>query len=399
MRSLRAILIILACLAAVAAVAAPAQLMDPSHRNATTEKPAGKAATSATDCAACHSCVTPTHENPCLKSCRRHGAQFQGRHTTDEGPEVVIIDQLANLYGPVVFAHQLHARMSAMTGGCTNCHHYSPPTGKVPPCRECHEPTRDTIDLRQPALKGAYHRQCINCHLDWSHANACEFCHVQAAGTKATPGTAAPGKATAGAHDPTDIVGTRHPLITATPTYTYKTSEPTGPVVTFHHEDHVQKFGLQCVDCHRGDSCRSCHDMGGAKEKRPLDHVTTCGACHAERNCAFCHAAGAKPAFDHKVSTGWTLEPFHRKVACQTCHGEPQDFRKPARTCTSCHIHWAVGSFDHAVTGLKLSEDHRELDCDSCHLDMKFSVTPDCANCHDEPMLPAKLPGTRVKRR
>ncbi len=396
MRSLKGTLAVLLCLAAAGLLAATAtaQVMDPAHRNPT---PA-KTPTTASNCTDCHSCETPTHENPCLQSCRRHGAQFLGKHETDEGPEVVVIDQLANLYGPVVFAHKLHAGMSAMTGGCTNCHHSSPATGKVPPCRDCHQPTRANTDLRQPALKGAYHRQCINCHLDWSHENACGFCHEQAGEKKAADAIQAPKKP--GSHDPTDIVGARHPLIKATPTYTYQTNEPSGPVVTFHHEDHVSKFGLQCVSCHRGDSCRSCHDASGApKEKRRLDHVTTCGACHAERDCSFCHSKGAKPQFDHKASTGWALEPFHRKVACTTCHGQPETFHKPDKACTSCHIHWAVGSFDHAVTGVKLSENHRELDCDSCHLEKNFAAKPDCSGCHDTPMYPEKLPGTKAPRR
>jgi hypothetical protein len=393
MRSFKLALIALLCVAG-AAIAAPNQIMDPAHKNPGATKPAAKGGTDASECAACHICASPTHENPCLQSCRRHGAQFLGKHTTDEGPEIVIIDQLASLYGPVVFAHQLHAKMSSMTGGCTNCHHYSPATGKVPSCRECHAPTRETIDLRQPALKGAYHRQCINCHLDWGHENACGFCHVQATDKKVATGTPA-----TGAHDPTDIVGTQHPLIKATPTYTYQTNEPSGAVVTFHHEDHVQQFGLNCVDCHKGDSCRSCHDTGTAKEKRRLDHVTTCGACHAERNCSFCHSAKAKPPFDHRVSTGWPLEPFHKRVACSTCHGEAEDFRKPDPKCTSCHIHWAVGSFDHAVTGIKLNDDHRELECSNCHLEMNFAATPSCSDCHDGAMLPGKLPGTKVPRR
>lgn len=396
MRSLRAALVVLFCLlSAAVATAGPAQVMDPAHKNPATRNPVAKTldhnGMKAADCASCHSCESPSHENPCLQACKRHGAQFKGQHKTSEGPEIVVIDQLASLYGPVVFAHQLHASMSSMTGGCTNCHHYSPETGKVPPCRQCHEPTRESVDLRQPALKGAYHRQCINCHLDWSHENACGFCHEQA-GAK-PDGTAAVKR------DPSDIVGSRHPLIKATPTYTYQTKEKTGPVVTFHHQDHVEKFGLQCVDCHRGDSCRSCHSAGETKERRTLNHVTTCGACHAERNCSFCHSSGQKAEFDHRASTGWALEPFHRKVACTTCHGEPQSFRKPSRTCTSCHIHWAVGSFDHAVTGLKLSENHVELECENCHVKMDFTKAPVCTDCHDEPMFPGKLPGTKVPRR
>ena len=32
---------------------------------------------------------------------------------------------------------------------------------------------------------------------------------------------------------------------------------------------------LQCVDCHRGDSCKRCHDSGGPA-KQSLDHVASC---------------------------------------------------------------------------------------------------------------------------
>ena len=31
----------------------------------------------------------------------------------------------------------------------------------------------ENADLRMPNLKGAYHRQCLNCHRDWAHENEC----------------------------------------------------------------------------------------------------------------------------------------------------------------------------------------------------------------------------------
>lgn len=336
-------------------------------------------------CAGCHACEEPTRENPCLVACPRHAGKFVGQHRADEGPEVVLIDQLANLYEPVVFAHRLHADMSEMTGGCENCHHYSEESGTIPACRECHEVTRNTADLNMPALKGAYHRQCMNCHVDWSHDTACAFCHAEANGDPA----AVP-------HDPTDIVGVPHPMIEATPSYNYETSYAEGPVVTFHHEDHVDMFGLDCVACHRGDSCAKCHDSNGTKEPVKLDHVTSCYSCHGERDCAFCHSQEPKPQFDHAVSVGWKLEPYHGEVQCQTCHGDPKTFRTPSGHCADCHIHWEVGSFNHAVTGLALSEDHLDLDCDSCHLDMTMEGKPSCEDCHDDAMYPEYLPGTRT---
>ena len=339
-------------------------------------------------CSDCHSCDKPTPEAPCLVVCPRHREHFIGAHQADEGPELVIIDQLANLYRPVVFAHRRHANMSAFSGGCRNCHHYSEPSGKIPACRECHDETRHATDLRRPALKGAYHRQCINCHLDWSHENACGFCHEEAEGAAGAE-PALP--------DATDIIGISHPLITAPPTYTYETSYEEGPLVTFHHQDHVDAFGQSCVDCHRGDSCSRCHDSttSDAKASRP-DPMTSCTSCHYERDCGFCHTREARPQFHHTQSVEWPLNPYHQEVACKTCHGEPGVFRTPERRCVSCHIHWDNGGFDHAVTGLKLNEDHIDVDCGDCHADMDFTRTPTCMECHDDPMLPDQLPGIRI---
>lgn len=341
-------------------------------------------------CAGCHACENPTRENPCLLGCPRHEGKFLRENVVDVGPDIILIDQLANLYEPVIFAHRLHADMSEMTGGCENCHHYSEPGGVVPPCRECHEVvhTADTVDLNTPALKGAYHRQCMNCHVDWAGDNDCAFCHAEANGDpEAVP------------HDPTDIVGVPHPLIEAVPTYNYETTYADGPVVTFHHEDHVDMFGLDCVACHRGDSCAKCHDGNEKKERVKLDHVNSCCSCHGERDCGFCHSQEPKPKFDHAVSVGWKLDPYHGGVDCKTCHGDPKEFRYPSGRCSDCHIHWEAGSFDHAVTGLVLSEDHLDLDCDSCHLDMDMEANPSCEDCHEEERFPDYRPGTLVSAR
>lgn len=335
-------------------------------------------------CAQCHTCDKPTAAKPCLVNCPRHGGHFYGSHDVGEGPDVVVIGQLANLYKPVVFSHKLHATMANMTGGCTNCHHYSEQSGVIPPCRECHAVDRQDADLRMPALKGAYHRQCINCHLDWSGEGSCSYCHEES-------GSAAG----AVIHDPTDIVGIQHPKIEAVETYTYETSYADGPVVTFHHADHVEMFGQACVDCHRGDSCKRCHHgENQAAVPRTLDHVASCYTCHAERDCGFCHRQESMPRFDHARSTGFDLKDYHGGVSCQTCHSTPDHFRTPSGRCGDCHIHWEVGSFNHALTGLKLDDIHVEVDCTSCHAGGDYNRKPSCTDCHDEPMLPKQWPGT-----
>ncbi len=377
MRKPATALVVLVLLAALTAAAS-----DDNQRAPAT----GAHAPAVVGCAQCHTCDAPTVENPCLAPCPRHGGHFYGDHTAGEGPDVVVIDQLAALYRPVVFAHKLHARMADMNGGCTNCHHYSEQSGEIPPCRECHAPDRQEVDLRMPALKGAYHRQCINCHLDWSGENSCNFCHEQAEDGGAQP-----------AHDPTDIMGVPHPKIEAVPTYTYQTTYTKGPVVTFHHADHVDLFGQDCVDCHRGDSCKRCHHGETPTAARSLDHVASCYTCHAERDCGFCHRQTSMPRFDHARSTGFDPDVYHKGKTCQECHSTPDHFRTPTGRCDDCHIHWEVGSFNHAVTGLALDEIHVEVDCASCHTTGNYNEKPSCSECHDEPMLPQRWPGTGPK--
>lgn len=348
-------------------------------------------------CKTCHTCDNPTKAEPCLLVCPRHGGHFEGQHLLDEGPEIVIMDQLAELYEPVFFTHKLHAVMSDMSGGCELCHHYSEPDKPVPPCRECHDPSGESISMQKPSLKASYHRQCLNCHREWSHETDCTICHAVVAN----------GKDQRPAHDKTDIMGmTHHPKIEAEEKYIYHTDFDEGPVVTFHHTDHVDLFGVKCVDCHRGDSCQRCHEEHQNPIEKTVTHenCTTCrnncctchvSSCKEDADCLFCHNHDEKPAFNHATSIGWPLEPRHTEVSCESCHGKVKDFTSPSTTCTSCHIHWETGSFDHEVTGLILSEDHEELDCGDCHIDEDFGEDPNCEGCHDidEVEYPEDLPG------
>ncbi len=336
-------------------------------------------------CRTCHVCNNPVKENPCYEPCPRHSGRFSGEHSIDEGTEIVILDQLVNIYGPVVFAHYLHASMTEMSGGCEICHHYSEIDAKVPSCRTCHEVGNMSGDLRQPSLKGAYHRQCLNCHREWNHDDSCDMCHVVMTDTTGLVSTI----------DKTDIVGVPHPLIEAEDKYVYNTHVEDGPIVTFHHADHVDLFGQQCVDCHKGDSCCRCHEAG--HEHKEIEHTNTCCSCHQEEeNCNFCHNDKEQPPFNHTVSTGWKLSKYHANNACQDCHGPVKSFVKPSTVCVNCHIHWEEGSFSHEITGLILDEDHEENECGDCHVDMDFSQTPNCTDCHDEIQYPDESPGELI---
>ena len=74
------------------------------------------------ECLECHKCGAgqyPSRGNLCIRECTRPAS------TSTSKNDIVIIDRLVDKYEPVIFAHDLHANMSAMSGGCENCHHYS----------------------------------------------------------------------------------------------------------------------------------------------------------------------------------------------------------------------------------------------------------------------------------
>ena len=89
------------------------------------------------DCKQCHSCSKPTKANPCLKMCPRPTAPVQGQKNA--GPDIVILNELEDLYVPVRFDHRKHAGMSGMAKGCDGVpslhtgQHRAPHLQELPP--------------------------------------------------------------------------------------------------------------------------------------------------------------------------------------------------------------------------------------------------------------------------
>ena len=119
-----------------------------------------------------------------------------------DAPETVTIDALANLYQPVEFSHKRHSKLAPckdchhhttghqdMDPNCVRCHAQSPETGRVS-CQDCHikkqfypeqvtagdNPNLYHID--KPGLKGAYHLNCVPCHVAKNAPSHCEGCHA-----------------------------------------------------------------------------------------------------------------------------------------------------------------------------------------------------------------------------
>ncbi len=337
------------------------------------------------DCSVCHSSGNPGLED--LIPTRRC-ARPKSREKLDEAgaaaPDVVIIDQLSDIYVPVAFPHALHADMVAMADGCGTCHHHGE-EGKIVSCRACHNGGVSTENLGQPGLKGAYHRQCLGCHREWSHDTDCVFCHAKrVAGAENTVHL-----------DPTDITGRLHPNVSVPEKRVYPTPElEEGLMVTFYHKDHVVLFDRKCVDCHRKENCSRCHDITQPQRHVREDPHQDCVQCHdTDGDCTFCHMDHEVPPFDHGRRTPFMLKAFHRDVACKKCHTE-STFAMERKKCDDCHTPgWFPEVFDHAETGLALNEAHLDTDCAGCHPN-GLGTAPDCTVCHDDKRFPQDIPGT-----
>lgn len=342
------------------------------------------------DCSTCHECETPTKTNPCLALCPREKGRTK-IHEVNEAPKVFEINNIhgeKDLYASVKFSHKTHAEMSEMQDGCSTCHHYNPP-GAIVKCSFCHETVRKQSDIKLPDLKAAYHRQCMSCHESWEAESKCESCHALNSEYKSSS-------------DETKIVKMSEPIMRPI-TKLYETQEcKIGTKVTFHHNDHINLFGLQCTDCHQDESCQSCHNQK-LEFKKVIDgsNHKRCATCHEtekKNKCAKCHSNKETKPFNHFVNTGFDINKYHSKISCSNCHKVSGKYSGLRANCQNCHD-WDQDNFNHSITGLQLSDDHTDAECSDCHEDNNYSK-PTCTNCHEEDegfIVPQTLPGERVK--
>ena len=340
-------------------------------------------------CKTCHAKEYPTKNDLGLRICPRDNmiTEFP---SPEKGPEIVKIDEMSENYTGVIFSHRIHSKMSEMSIGCADCHHYNT-SGPVLNCRECHEQNRDREDVSVPDLKAAFHRQCLTCHKEWSHDNGCSTqCHLRKELENQNISQQ-------------KIIGKTHPKLSEPNKLTWNTNSGAGKIVTFFHNEHIQIFKINCNTCHNQENCIICHDVNNKQDfnksieikKSAEEHHKPCINCHYENNCQKCHRENEMTPFNHGKSSGWTLKNYHSRLACTKCHGNSMPFKKLDNNCTSCHKDFITGKFNHKLAGLTLSKNHADMECENCHLNKDFSKEPKCSVCHDDKSYPSQLPGNR----
>ncbi len=324
------------------------------------------------DCTECHICLRPSEANPCLKPtlCPRH--HNMPDYDAHPGPSTVILNELENVYAPVLFDHESHARMVRFDGGCETCHHFTPPNTEHPACKDCHPPDIPHEDIAQPGLKGAYHRSCMSCHREWDNDTACEICHARERDGMESP--------RAEAHQHYAPVIMEDLLL-------FQTAYEDDDRVPFHHRNHSELYERDCGECHQHQSCKRCHVHG--EELHPMgepadtDLHEVCFRCHKEEQCGDCHGRDPDDLFSHD-STGWLLRSYHEKLNCCACHTKRGAFLRLDPRCERCHTEgWPPENFDHLATGVRLDELHGEADCSDCHVD-GVGRGSSCDACHED---------------
>ncbi len=157
-------------------------------------------------CAKCHVAITAKPEILTDKTAKAETAaviagmrsKVDAALKLDEIPETVEINVLANEFQASKFPHRkIVAKLmdgmkddsmaasfhSSPNAVCSGCHHNSPASANPPKCVSCHGKNGDEKDGVKPALKAAYHQQCMGCHREMGVQKpadtACIECHAK----------------------------------------------------------------------------------------------------------------------------------------------------------------------------------------------------------------------------
>lgn len=186
-----------------------------------------------------------------------------------------------------------------------------------------------------------------------------------------------------------------------------------GKVIEGHAE-----YESECSRCHvrfkkstQSRLCRDCHEGvdadvnagEGFHGRSPEIAKTACKTCHTDHIGRAANIAILNRATFNHDDTDFELSGRHETVSCTACHQADKKFSEAPSTCSSCHENddahkgslgelcgdchtskeWKDFDFDHEATEFPLLGNHKEVTCNSCHLNTQYDKTPqNCNACH-----------------
>lgn len=157
-------------------------------------------------CVKCHVNIAATPELTTDKNVKAKAAELVAATrpkkdtvmNVEEIPETVEIGVLSGEFAASKFPHRKIVKkiMTGMENNklasyfhsspnavCAGCHHNSPASATPPKCASCHGKVQDKAEGVKPALKAAYHQQCMGCHREMGIQKpadtACIECHAK----------------------------------------------------------------------------------------------------------------------------------------------------------------------------------------------------------------------------
>ena len=122
---------------------------------------------------------------------------------SSEVPEIIVLDGIGDIYGPVTFDHAMHMEVAS----CAVCHHHTTGTPSEDErcvqchsdsctecevaCEKCHtscpgcaEKVKESHEyhlfhIDTAGLTRAYHIMCVGCHKIMDTITGCEDCHLK----------------------------------------------------------------------------------------------------------------------------------------------------------------------------------------------------------------------------
>jgi hypothetical protein len=294
------------------------------------------------------------------------------------GVAILVIAGIAYAGGNALFSPgQLSAKMGTSLGGvashaeigqCSACH-TSPFSSMhmADRCTACHTSVAD--EMKNPkTLHGVMFdslgdRNCVSCHTD-HHGSTASLTRISMVGFP---------------HAQLGFSLASHALRTDGQPFVCADCHPNGYASytcdTCHREidaafieAHTSQYGAGCLGCHDGKE-----SLG-----KKFDHAQTSFALtgrHLTVQCVDCHS-------DARSLSALQSTP----TECVGCHGKDNPHSGDLGTnCGSCHAtdSWSPAKFDHNLARFKLTGQHVDVPCESCHRNHVFAGTPmDCASCH-----------------